>query len=183
MKNTGEAVNSDVLSLEENLHEVFDSATELLHLSALEKSKITMSGVALFIAAMPFVAGCNDAKEKSLTHLSIYVNKIRTLENARDYVPEAASSVYEDLAILSSFEGGDENIVNHGMLILALIMLESYKDRTFSDLERGVENPLNNGTWDYYILKASLLDDIKGFSCPELDSLVLSESGLLINHF
>ncbi len=171
------------VQLQEFLDDIFNVITTKSVLSKIESDSFSKSGVAKFIAALPFVARCSEPKEKALEHLSIYLEKIRPSGSLGDYNPDAVSTVYEDLGILSAFEGGDERIIQHGMYILALIMLEGYKDRSFSDMEKGIENPLNDETWDYYTLKASILDDIKESPCPELDALILTDTGLLRNHF
>ncbi len=183
MENVNEVSQVVSIQLEDFLSDVFTTIAKTKCLSNVEYATFSRSGVARFIAALPFVACCTDPKNTALSHLAIYLDKIRSSENLADYNATVVSTVYEDLGLLSMFEGGSDVIIQHGMYILALIMLEGYKDRSFSDMEQGIENPLNDETWDYYTLKASLLDDIKENPCPELDALILTETGLLQNHF
>ncbi len=171
-------------SVEYFISEVFTVAIEAFQLNEKEYEKLLTNEVARFIVALPFVAGCENAQEKALAHLKIYATGVK----CDTYPIESCTScdtstVYEDLGMLSSFEGGNEKIVQHGMTILSLVMLEAYKDRTFSDIEKGTYNPLNDGTWDYYALKASLLEEIKESPYPKLDDLILTKTGLLKNHF
>ncbi len=174
---------NDEKVLQENIKNVFAAAIQSFHLSSNEISDLEHNDVARFITALPFVAGCEDARSKALMHLSIYLTEVRENGTLSDESKSAVSTVYEDLGIFSSFDGGDDDVVQHGMAIMALIMLEGYKDRSFTDMEQGIYNPLNDESWDYYTLKASLLNDIKERSYPALDSIVLQKTGLLKNHF
>ncbi len=182
-RKTTDTLEAEASNVEMFLNDVLMTVNDTFHLSDDEQKNLMDNNVAKFIAALPFVAGCEDAKTKALSHLSIYLAEIRGQGSLCEESAEAVSTVYEDLGVLSTFDGGNQQIVQHGMSILALIMLEGYKDRTFSDMEKNIYNPLNDETWDYYTLKASLLEDIKESPYPELDNIILSKTGLLKNHF
>ncbi len=176
-------MESITAKLNDFLNDVFESVENIFHLSDKEKVYLEKSNVARFIAALPFVAKCEDAKGKALSHLSIYLAEVRSDGYLGEENGDSIATVYEDLGILSSFDGGNPAVIQHGMSILALIMLEGYKDSSFTDMEQGIYNPLNDDSWDYYTLKANLLKDIKESPNLELDGIILSNTGLIKNHY
>ena len=69
----------------------------------------------------------------------------------------------------NSFEGGNQEIINHGTNILALIMIEGYKKSRVKDKINKVYNPFVSGEWNYQSIKNKLLWEINKIEVPNLD--------------
>ena len=83
--------------------------------------------------------------------------------------PSDDSNLFNRLAFISTFEGGNQEIINHGMNILALIMLEGYKKSEKIDSENGTYNPLVSKAWDYQTEKNKLIWEINKIEVPNID--------------
>ena len=79
--------------------------------------------------------------------------------------------------MISHFQGGDKNIIEHGMDMLALIMLKGYKTSQETDAENGTYNPLNSGAWDYEASEKLLEAKIKNFHNVILDGIFYGPGG------
>ncbi len=175
MMKTRECVHggcSSEQSLNSFISEVFSAAIDTFRFTEAEKEKFLCKEVAQLITAIPFVAGCADAKRTALAHLAIYLTDLRGGDAIFEHSQEDNNSVYSRLRLISSFKDGDEKIIHHGMTLLALCMLDGYKRTEDKDAEIGAYNPLNDGSWNYDVLRTSLLNDIKQNPCKELDSLM-----------
>lgn len=129
------------------------------------------SRTARIIAAIPFAAGCEDAERTAILHLVAYIAEIRGLQKFCAHLPSDDKSLYERLDMITHFKGGDKQIIEHGMDMLALIMLRGYRDSQNVDAKSGVYNPLNAGTWDYDAAEKMLEGRIKNFHNTILDGL------------
>ncbi len=174
---------SNEQELEMFISEVFTAVIDTFRFTDEEKEDFLGNEVAQLVAAIPFVAGCEDAKRTALAHLAIYITELRGGAIIFDHCEVDNNSVYTRLRLISSFKGGDEKIIHHGMSILALIMLEGYRDSTQKDRLNGIYNPLNEGAWDYNILLANLKNDIEEHPCIALDMLVFNEKELIRRHW
>ncbi len=161
------------------MSDVFTAVIDTFRFTEEERKDFIGNEVAQLVAAIPYVAGCEDAKRTALAHLSIYFTELRGGSVIFDHNNDDNKSVYTRLRLISLFKGGDEKIIHHGMTILAYIMLEGYKESASRDIENNIYNPLNDGSWDYDILKTSLMNDIRQNPCLKLDNLVLENGNLI----
>ncbi len=134
-----------------------------------EKEKFSKNKVAKLIASIPFVANCVEPERTAIAHLCLYVSELKGFQKYCAYTPSDDSDIFNRLAFISTFEGGNKTIIEHGMNILALIMIENYKRTENLDKENGICNPFVQGTWDYKKLKNKLLWKINKDEVPEFD--------------
>lgn len=179
MKNVGFGTRecSDVeftanVNLEKCFDEVFTAAAQTFRFTAEEQEKFANNEVARLMVAIPFVAGCEDAKRTALAHIAVYITDLRGGDTIFAHTKEDNNSVLSRLRLLSSFKGGNTNVIHHGMTLLALVMLEGYKDSKDYDIGHNQYNPLNDGTWDYAELKHSFINDINENPCTDLDGIM-----------
>ena len=141
----------------------------VFELSKKETENLYNSNTAKIIAAIPFVAKCREPERTAIAHLCIYEAEIKGFQKYYAHLPCDDDDLYNRLAFISTFEGGNQAIINHGMNILAYIMIEGYNRSKEKDLKDGIYNPIANGQWDYKKLKKELQNKINEIECPELD--------------
>ena len=143
--------------------------TSIFRMTEDEARRFADSGTAKIIATLPFAAGCSEPERTAVLHLCMYVAEIRGVQKYFAHLPSDDGDVFSRLGCIADFEGGEPDIIEHGMCMLALIMLEGYKRSEHFDKANGVYNPLVSGAWDYSSIKKDLEERIKKISCPELD--------------
>lgn len=102
-----------------------------------EKDVFSNNPTAKLIASIPFVANCIEPERTAIAHLCLYVAELKGFQKYCSHVPSDDSDIFNRLAFISTFEGGNRAIIEHGMNILALIMIENYKRTEKSDKEKG----------------------------------------------
>ena len=86
--------------------------------------------------------------------------EIRGFQKNYAHLPSDDDDIFNRLAFISNFDGGNPAIIEHGMYILAYIMVEGYKRSKEKDLKNGIYNPISNGKWNYRKLKNKLIRKI-----------------------
>lgn len=150
---------------------LIDEISKVFRLSDEEQKKLDNNSTAKIIATLPFEANCIDPERTAIAHLCIYMAELKGFQKYYAHLPSDDSNLYNRLAFISTFEGGDENIINHGMNILALIMIEGYKRTEKSDRQKGIYNPFVHGTWNYQKIKNRLLWEINKIEVPNIDCI------------
>ncbi len=158
------------------ISDVFSAVIDTFRFTDEEREALASNQVAQLIAAIPYVANCEDAKRTALAHLAIYFTDIRGGDAIFEHTKNDNISVYTRLRLISTFKGGDEKIIHHGMTHLAICMLDGYKRSELKDAESGAYNPLNDGSWNYEILREGLVNDIIENPCRSLDELMSDPS-------
>ena len=142
-----------------------------------EKQAFKSKDVARLIGSLPFIAGCDDAHRTAVTHLGTYVLSVRETKPYFHALPEDNSGVFERLRLGCNFKGGDRDILEKGMSILALIMVNDYNRDMHIDDAIGKYNPLSDGSFDYEALREDLEKKIEAVVCPEIDRIICGDVG------
>jgi hypothetical protein len=137
-----------------------------------ERADFALNRTAKLIAALPFAAGCEEAERTALAHLAIYMTELRGGRRVGDHTPEDNASPFARLRLLSSFKGGDQDVLDHGLNQLALVMLVGYERSQEEDRRRHQYNPLNAGAWDAAAMRRQLTDRIHAHPCESLDRVL-----------
>lgn len=145
--------------------------TNIFSLNVNESEKLRNSVTAKIIATIPFAAECKEPERTAIAHLCLYMVELRGFKKYCSHQPSDDNDIYNRLAFISTFESGKEEIIRHGLDMLALIMIEGYKRSKKTDIVNNVYNPLNSGAWDYNKLKTNILNRLKKISVPMLDEL------------
>ena len=117
---------------------------------------------AKFIAAIPFLAGCEKAKETAFTHLCIYYMSIDESGKEIYFHKESDDKdLFSRLLPISNFVGGDRNTIECCMSLLALNMLCNYNKDAIYDELIGKYNPISKKRWDFEPLYTELIKKIE----------------------
>jgi len=143
--------------------------TNVFRLSSKEKEKLNNSITARIIATIPFEAKCEEPERTAIAHLCLYMAELKGFQKYCSHQPSDDSNLFNRLAFISTFEGGNQEIINHGMNILALIMLEGYKKSEKIDSKNGTYNPLVSKAWNYQTEKNKLIWEINKIEVPNID--------------
>lgn len=151
--------------------------SKVFSLNSKEIEILSNSTTAKIIATIPFESNCKEPERTAIAHLCLYIAELKGFQKYCSHNKEDDADIYNRLAFISTFEGGNYQIIEHGMAILALIMIEGYKKSKQKDEKAGVYNPLVSGTWNYQSIKNSLLWKINKISVPNLDILLNADVG------
>ena len=149
---------------------IITELSNVFRLTKEETERLYSSNTAKLIAAIPFAAGCKEPERTAIAHLCIYEAEILGFQKYFAHLPSDDSDIFNRLRCISDFDGGNKEVIDHGMSLLALIMLEGYNKSKTEDKKNGIYNPLTSQAWDYISIKQLLLSRILEIDCPELDS-------------
>ena len=148
----------------------------------IEKSNWLLScRTARFIAAIPYLAGCDKARETSFSHLAIYC--MSNDESGKDvflHNESDDSDIFSRLRPISNFISGDRRIIDCCMSLLALNMICNYNKDADHDKLIGKYNPIAGGLWDFDSIYNELTRTIDANITPEISeyySIALAKSG------
>jgi hypothetical protein len=168
--NTAEKINT--IEIEEWSYLATEVA-KVFKLNIKEAKELYNSKTARIIATIPFVAGCNEPERTAIAHLCIYEAEIKGFQKYFSHLPSDDVDIFNRLKFISTFDGGKKTIIEHGMYILACIMLEGYNRSKDKDLKNSIYNPVANGKWNYKTIKKKIMKKINEFECPELDKNII----------
>lgn len=126
----------------------------------------TKCKTAQLIATIPFVANCIEPERTAIAHLCIYIAEIKGFQEFYNHQASDDSDIYNRLAFISTFEGGNKLIIEEGMNLLALIMIEGYYRTKESDKKNNIYNPFVSKTWNYQEIKSHLLQKLSEIKDP-----------------
>ncbi len=150
---------------------IVDEIAQVFRMTDEEKQQFKNSGTAQIIATIPFAAGCMEPERTAVLHLAVYISEIRGFQKYAAHLPSDDKDVFSRLGCIADFEGGNIDVIEHGMCLLALVMIEGYKRSEYFDKENKVYNPFVSGAWDYESVKRDLKLKLDKISCPDLDNL------------
>ena len=156
---------------------IIDNVAKVFRLNEIEKNRIYYSRTARIIASIPFAAECKQPERNAVAHICMYVAELYGFQEYCSHTPEDDSDIYNRLAFISTFEGGDKDVIEYGMNMLAMIMIEGYHKSEAKDAEAGIYNPFVSGAWNYLKIKNELTRKLNNFSNPLLDSCYYVDRG------
>lgn len=156
---------------------IVDETARLYNLSQQEKERLYNSRTARIIATIPYAAKCDFPERTAIAHIMLYEAEKKGFQKFCAHFPEDDSDIYRRLALISTFEGGNPKIIEYGMNMLAMIMIEGYHKSEENDAKTGTYNPFVSGVWNYQELKKMLLKKMDGFCNPLLDGVYYRDYG------
>ncbi len=151
----------------------------VLNFGIEKKQQVKNNRLARLIAATPYLAGSSKALETSFSHLLIYSMSLD--ESVKDFFfhkEEDDNDIYSRLFPISSFYGGDSEIIQCCMDLIALCMISNYKNDAEDDKLMGKYNPLNQGTWEYETISVRLMKNIKKTVTNEISQIYTIDDAL-----
>ncbi|MBF9016377.1 MULTISPECIES: hypothetical protein [unclassified Oceanispirochaeta] len=158
---------------EEQWTELVDRLSMIFSISPERKIRILNNKVMKLTAAIPFIANCSNPMRIALSHLSIYL--VAATAGGKDIFKHSFcdnDNLLMRLERISHFDGGDEIIINRGMKMLALSMLNDHKADAIEDMQMNKYNPINMGVWNYENISKKLIDEIVAIPCQALDLIL-----------
>jgi len=152
--------------------EIADDLIAAFRMNALEAKALRENRIARLVAALPFLAGCEDAGRTAVAHLGTYLLSVRDTKRWFCATPEDGSSILERLRLGASFKGGDKDILQRGMSLLALNMISDYKRDLAEDAALGKYNPLGAGDFKFEETVEELEWAIAKRPCDEMDEII-----------
>ncbi len=152
--------------------EISDRVGEAFRMTVEEKKSFAEGRIARLIAAIPFLAGCEEAERTAVAHLGTYVLSLRETKRYFNARPGDDMSALDRLRLISSFKGGDARIIERGLCLLALNMVSDYKRDIEEDAALGKYNPIAAGAWDYEDTVIDLKYKIMSIECEEMEGLM-----------
>jgi len=151
--------------------EISDRIAGAFRMTEEEKARLASGMIAKLIAAIPFLAGCEDAERTAVAHLGTYLLSVKETKPYFIARPEDGASPLERLRLGADFKGGDRRIIEKGLCLLALNMVADYKRDIEEDAALGKYNPIAAGAWDFESTVADLQYKILLVPCEEMDAL------------
>jgi hypothetical protein len=137
--------------------------------------------VAELIGCLPKIAGTQTPERDGCSNLAVYIMSIRETRQFYNHQKCDDTDVFARLQNIMNFNGGDLNLLQKGMALLALMMVNDYKRDEEDDREVRKYNPITAGTWIFNELRYQILKDYEKIESDKIDSiLTLSECATLL---
>jgi len=133
--------------------------------------------LAKLIAAIPYLAGCDDPGRTAITHLGAYILSIR-IKTVANCQPSDDTDLLRRLEMINNFIGGDQAIIQKGMSLIALNMIADYARDIDEDRMFGKYNPVDSGAFDYAKEKSDLETIIESVECREMDEIMSMDASV-----
>src|SRR6056297_3234184 len=145
MKNAMNQKTISAVSLQE-FNEIWDRISEdvanAFSMDEAEKARFKSKDIARLIAAIPILAGCENAERTAVSHLGVYVLSNKDTKHYFNPAVSDNKEIFERLKHISNFTSGDPRIIKKGMSLIALTMLNDYKRDIHIDETLGKYNPV-----------------------------------------
>ena len=168
-ENLEEIKNEDVKNIPESTwNYIVDEMKKVFRFTHKETKWFKNCKTAKLIATIPFAAECDEPERTAIAHLCIYLAEIRGFQKYYAHLPSDDIDLFSRLGFISTFEGGKKEVIEYGMNILALKMIEGYNKSKKQDSKNNVYNPFISNVWDYDNLKEMIFDYLHNTTCCEL---------------
>lgn len=165
------------VNVDTRIDSVLGAVAQAFRMDAEETSRFMSKPIARLIAALPFLAGANRPERTAAEHLGAYVLSVRETRSLGYATTDDDGDVFDRLAPIARFDGGDPPIIRRGMALLAMVMVRDYARDASLDRMLGKHNPIGSGAWDYDALVAQLTGYIDAVDCPRMDEIMDSDAG------
>lgn len=151
----------------------------LFNFSELEKKSFSRNRLAKLIGSIPFLAGCDEPERTALTNLTItYLASHSAGKDVFSHNFSDNRSLFKRLDPINNFIGGNREIINRALDLLAVIMLSDHKKDLESDLAADKYNPLSSGIWNFDQEIERIRMRIERYDCPEMDEIINFQEAL-----
>ena len=150
---------------------IAESVADAFRMDDEEREWFRNKNLAQLIAVIPYLAGCEDPGRTAITHLGAYLLslRIKTVANCQstdnDYL-------LKRLEMINNYIGGDREIIERGMNLIALNMISDYARDIEEDRIFGKYNPVGDGVINFEEEKRRLIGKIESVECPEMDAIM-----------
>jgi hypothetical protein len=163
----------------ENWKETASLVAASFRFTPQEKEALVKNKTAQLVAALPYLAGCEEAERTSLAHLGTFV--LASREPCRrpfDHKKEDDADPLRRLAPIADFKGGDRAVIERGMALLAIVMTNGYRTDVEGDRQKAWYNPVGSGAWKADAKITELSAKAAKTASPEMDSLMTTDEAV-----
>jgi hypothetical protein len=157
---------------EETWEKLYTEIADAFSMGPTRTVKLASNKVAKLIAAIPFLAECENPERAALAHMGTYI--VAGSGGARevfDHKPDDDGDVMTRLAMGTNFEGGNPAVLARGMRVLAWTMVKGYVRKAEENAAAGY-NPIAARKWDAGPMLARLEAEISAAPNPDMDSIL-----------
>lgn len=150
---------------------LLNTVSHAFNLTDDEKMKVGKTKIAQLVAAIPYLAGCEDAERTAVTHLGTYLLTIRT-NQIYDHKPSDDVDLLRRFKMIDNFIGGDSKIINRGLNLIALNMICDYQRDIEDDKKIGKYNPIAAGNLNFEKRREELVKQINSVESKYMDEIL-----------
>jgi hypothetical protein len=161
---------------ENSWEQIVEDVSAAFRMDLEEKEWLRTKNIARLIAAIPFLAHCEDAERTAVSHLGTYLLSLKETKHYYNASVVDNGKVFDRLRLIGSFKGGDEAVIKKGMSLLALNMLHDYKRDIHVDEAVGKYNPIGDNAMSYEKQCEELEYNVETADCPAMEA-ILGEAG------
>jgi hypothetical protein len=176
MKATVEKVKRSIKLFKE-WENIAASVADAFHMNKEDREWLLNKNLAKLIAAIPYLAGCEDPGRTAITHLGAYILSIR-IKTVANCQPTDDVDLFRRLEMINNFIGGDQAIIQKGMSLIALNMIADYARDIEEDRMFGKYNPVDSGAFNYEFEKKRLVTIIETVQCREMDEIMSMDEAI-----
>ena len=150
-------ISEDEFQMPESMWDyLVEEMTKVYRFTRKETKWFKNCKTAKLIATIPFAAACDEPERTAIAHLCLYLAEIRGFEKYCSHLKNDDLNIYGRLNFISTFEGGNPEVLKYGMNLLALCMIEGYHKSEVEDRKKGIYNPFVSHAWNYEKIKNEL---------------------------
>jgi hypothetical protein len=156
----------------ENWPQVVSTISSVFNFTDEQKKKLETNKTAILIASIPFLADCKQAMRTAVAHTAVY--HIARAEGKELFLHdlEDDASIQDRLFEGAHFNGGNQQIIQRGMNMIALQMIRGYAKDWSDDIIDNKYNPLVQRSWNFEEQEAALIKEIEAVDCPEMEAVL-----------
>jgi hypothetical protein len=129
---------------------ILDSIELTFRLTDLERATLEQDPLIRLLSLLPYFAECPEPERLGYLNLSTYISERRGGKQYFLHLPEDDTDYLSRLAVFARImDGGDPAVIDKGLSLAAMVMLNEYLLDQDEDLQNGKYNPLNSGTWNF----------------------------------
>lgn len=152
--------------------ELCDNLFEAIPSFSLYEYSVRGSLIAQLVGMLPFFAKTERPMRDGLSNLCIFILSYFTESRTLFRDGPMDDDIFDRFLGIMCFTEGNSAIIDRGMSLIGLSILNSYRNKAKADLTANIYNPLNSGLWDYSALVDDLTQRIKKNPCRKMDRIL-----------
>jgi len=140
------------------------------------EDRVRKNTVARLVGLLPFIGRTERPYRDALTNMSIFmISSYGPGKDIYTHIPADDADVLSRLTPIMNFTGGRKKILDRGMNLIAMVLVNDYRKDQEEDRRTGHYNPLNAGVWDYVSIMEELKEKVNAVPCRKMDEILNSE--------
>lgn len=161
--------------LEEEMHlweSIVSRAQRALRLTDEETEAMKKNKLIRMFGLLPKFAECPNPEGTGFMNVVVYMAERNGGRDLFLHHPENDKNILSRLQPFHNImRKGNQEVVEKGLALASLVMLQDYQADKEEDLAKNKYNPLNNGAWDFSSAKEQLMKVINKAQAMRLDAV------------